>query len=332
MISSTSHLFNQFSSSMNKDIEGVNALIWEKIGSEIEMIPLIVRHIIESGGKRIRPLLTLMTAGHFLSSESDPKIIKLAACIEFMHTATLLHDDVVDNSDLRRGKLAARMHWGNAPCVLVGDFLLGKAFQMMVEVGSLTALQVLSKASAVIAEGEIMQLNATRNIETSESSYLQVIEAKTSELFAVACEVSPILYERSDQERVAFRSYGRAFGIVYQLIDDVLDYSGVEQHLGKTVGDDFREGKITLPILYAFQDGDASEQAFWKRTLEVGEVRNDDFKHAIFLLRKHSALERTVELAKKYEEEALDSLACLSHSSAVDQMKKILSYSLSRVS
>ena len=235
------------------DMERVNGVILSRTGSEVTMIPEVANHLINSGGKRLRPMLTLALAR--LTRYAGDGHIKLAAAVEFMHTATLLHDDVVDESELRRGRLAARMLWGNEASVLVGDFLLGQAFKMMVEVGSLKALEILSSAAAVIAEGEVMQLAAAKNTATTEDEYIAVIRAKTAELFAAACEVGPALSSRERAEQAACRSFGMNLGITFQLVDDVLDYGGAAAKLGKNVGDDFREGKITLPVVLAFRRG-----------------------------------------------------------------------------
>jgi octaprenyl-diphosphate synthase len=235
--------------------------------------------------------------------------VKLAAAVEFMHTATLLHDDVVDQSDMRRGKLAARMLWGNEASVLVGDFLLGQAFKMMVEVGSLRALEILSSAAAIIAEGEVMQLSAANNTATTEDEYLAVIRAKTAELFAAACEVGPVIAGRPKAEQAACRSFGMNLGIAFQLVDDALDYGGKAAKLGKNVGDDFREGKITLPVVLAFRRGSDSERTFWQRTLERGEMTDADLDHAIGLMTKHRTIEDTVTRARHYGAIAKDALA-----------------------
>ena len=288
------------------DLDRVNKTILERTGSDVTMIPEVANHLISSGGKRLRPMLTLATAG--LSGYGGDGHIKLAASVEFMHTATLLHDDVVDGSDMRRGKLAARMLWGNEASVLVGDFLLGQAFKMMVEVGSLQCLDVLSTAAAVIAEGEVMQLSAAKDTQTSEDDYLAVIRAKTAALFGAACEVGPILAGRAKAEVAACRSYGMNLGIAFQLIDDALDYGGSSAKLGKNVGDDFREGKITLPIVLSFRRGTDAEREFWRRTLEKGDVRDDDLETALATLRKHRALEDTVERARHYGAMAHDAL------------------------
>src|SRR6187397_3451888 len=252
------------------DMERVNATILARTGSEVAMIPEVANHLIASGGKRLRPMLTLAMAR--LAGYVGDGHIKLAAAVEFMHTATLLHDDVVDESNMRRGKVAARMLWGNEASVLVGDFLLGQAFKMMVEVSSLRALEILSSAAAIIAEGEVMQLGMAKNTATTEDEYLAVIRAKTAELFAAACEVGPAITGRSKDEQSACRSFGMNLGVAFQLVDDALDYGGKAAKLGKNVGDDFRDGKITLPVVLSFRRGSDSERKFWSRALEHGEI------------------------------------------------------------
>jgi octaprenyl-diphosphate synthase len=288
------------------DLARVNSTILERTGSDVTMIPEVANHLISSGGKRLRPMLTLAAAG--LCNYPGEGHIKLAASVEFMHTATLLHDDVVDESDMRRGKLAARMLWGNEASVLVGDFLLGQAFKMMVEVGSLQCLDVLSTAAAVIAEGEVMQLSAAKDTQTTEDDYLAVIRAKTAALFGAACEVGPILAARPKAEIAACRSYGMNLGIAFQLIDDALDYGGTSAKLGKNVGDDFREGKITLPVVFSFRRGTESEREFWRRTLEKGEIGDGDLETALATMRRHRALEDTIERARHYGTMARDAL------------------------
>jgi octaprenyl-diphosphate synthase len=288
------------------DMQRVNRTILQRTGSDVALIPEVANHLISSGGKRLRPMLTLATAG--LCGYPGDGHVKLASAVEFMHTATLLHDDVVDDSHMRRGKLAARMLWGNEASVLVGDFLLGQAFKMMVEVGSLPCLDILSSAAAVIAEGEVMQLSRAKDTQTTEDDYLDVIRAKTAALFAAACEVGPVLAGRSKADEAACRSYGMNLGIAFQLIDDALDYGGASARLGKNVGDDFREGKITLPVVLSFRRGSESERAFWRRTLEEGTCGAGDLETAIGLLRKHRALEDTVERARHYGAIARDAL------------------------
>ena len=292
---------------LTPDMMRVNAVILTRTGSEVTMIPEVANHLISSGGKRLRPMLTLAMAG--LTGYAGDGHIKLAAAVEFMHTATLLHDDVVDESEMRRGRLAARMLWGNEASVLVGDFLLGQAFKMMVEVGSMRALEILSNAAAVIAEGEVMQLGAAKNTATTEDEYLAVIRAKTAELFAAACEVGPVLTNRPKAEAAACRSFGMNLGVAFQLVDDALDYGGKAAKLGKNVGDDFREGKITLPVVLSFRRGSETERGFWVRTLEQGEVTESDLETAIGLMTKQRALEDTIKRAQHYGAIARDALA-----------------------
>ena len=288
------------------DMTSVNQEILARAGSEVAMIPEVANHLISSGGKRLRPILTLAAAG--LCGYCGDGHVKLAAAVEFMHTATLLHDDVVDQSDLRRGKAAARVLWGNEASVLVGDLLLGQAFKMMVEVGSLPCLDVLSSAAAVIAEGEVLQLSAAKDTATSEDAYLKVIRAKTAALFAAACEVGPILARRGKTEVEACRGYGANLGVAFQLVDDALDYGGSAAKLGKNVGDDFREGKITLPVVLSFRRGAPEDRAFWRRTLERGEIAEGDIETALATMRKHRALEDTIERARHYGAMARDAL------------------------
>ena len=288
------------------DMARVDATILGRAASHVAMIPDVARHLIASGGKRLRPMLTLAAAG--LCGYDGEGHVKLAASVEFMHTATLLHDDVVDESDMRRGKLAARMLWGNEASVLVGDFLLGQAFKMMVEVGSLPCLDVLSSAACVIAEGEVMQLSAAKDTQTGEDDYLAVIRAKTAALFGAACEVGAILGGRPKAEVAACRGYGVNLGIAFQLVDDALDYGGTAASLGKNVGDDFREGKLTLPVVLAFRRGSEREREFWRRTVERGEIADGDLDLAIAALRRHRALEDTAERARHYGAMARDAL------------------------
>ena len=310
------------------DMGRVDQTILSRAASHVSMIPDVAQHLIASGGKRLRPMLTLATAA--LCGYQGAGHIKLAASVEFMHTATLLHDDVVDESDMRRGKLAARMLWGNEASVLVGDFLLGQAFKMMVEVGSLPCLDVLSSAAVVIAEGEVMQLSAAKDTQTSEDDYLAVIRAKTAALFGAACEVGAILGARPKAEIAACRSYGLNLGIAFQLIDDALDYGGTAAKLGKNVGDDFREGKITLPVVLAFRRGSEKERAFWRRTLEKGDIGDDDIETAMGMLRKHRALEDTIERARHYGAMARDALELFPASDWKHALIDVVDFCISR--
>ncbi len=310
------------------DMQRVNVTILSRTGSQVARIPEVANHLISSGGKRLRPMLTLAMAK--LAGYSGDGHVKLAAAVEFMHTATLLHDDVVDESEMRRGKLAARMLWGNDASVLVGDFLLGQAFKMMVEVASLQALEILSSAAAVIAEGEVMQLGNVKNTATTEDEYLAVIRAKTAELFAAACEVGPTLATRPRDEQSACRSFGMNLGIAFQLVDDALDYGGTAAKLGKNVGDDFREGKITLPVVLSFRRGSESERAFWRRTLEQGEASDRDLDHAINLMTKHRALEDTIQRARHYGAIATDALALFPDSPMKEALEETVEFCICR--
>nr|WP_244629591.1 polyprenyl synthetase family protein [Martelella limonii] len=311
------------------DMERVNALILSKAGSDVEMIPEVANHLISSGGKRLRPMLTLATAA--LYGYRGDHHIRLATSVEFMHTATLLHDDVVDESDMRRGKSSARMIWGNQASVLVGDFLLGQSFRMMVETGSMEALSVLSDAAAVIAEGEVLQLSVSKKMETSEEDYISVIRGKTAELFAAAAEVGPIIAGASDADRKAMRDYGMALGIAFQLVDDVLDYGGNSADLGKNVGDDFREGKVTMPIILAYQRGDDSEKAFWRSAIEDGQNDDKALEKARILIKKHGALADSVERALSYGEAARDALSGLPHSAGRHALEEVIDFCIARI-
>lgn len=310
------------------DMERVNRLILSKCGSDIELIPEVARHLIDSGGKRLRPMLTLAAAA--MSGYKGDHHVTLAASVEFMHTATLLHDDVVDESDLRRGKLAARMVWGNQASVLVGDFLLGQAFRMMVEAGSLQALDVLSHAATVIAEGEVLQLSTAKNLDTTQDEYMQVVAAKTAALFAAATEVGPILAGAGKSYVSAFRSYGNNLGLAFQLIDDALDYGGTAKALGKNVGDDFREGKVTLPVLLCFRRGNDAERQFWREAIEQGQTDNNRLEEAMRLMQEHNALADTLQRARQYCELAQDALATFEDTPYKQALIEVLEYSLMR--
>ncbi len=312
------------------DMSRVNELILAKAGSNVEMIPEIANHLISSGGKRLRPMMTLAAAQLF-GYEGDGHV-KLAMAVEFMHTATLLHDDVVDESALRRGKSTARMIWGNQASVLVGDYLLGQAFRVMVDVGSLEALDVLSSAASVIAEGEVMQLGAAKNLETSEDDYLAVINAKTAALFAAAAEVGPIIANASTADRRALRSYGVNLGLAFQLVDDALDYGGNAADLGKNTGDDLREGKVTLPVILSFRRGTSDERAFWKRAIENAESDDAALERARSLMLKHGAIGDTTARARHFGEIARAALGPLRDSAQKRALVDVIDFCISRVS
>ena len=311
-----------------EDMGAVNRIILDKAISDVELIPQLAHHLIDSGGKRLRPMLTIASAK--LCGYTGSGHVPLAAAVEFMHTATLLHDDVVDDSDFRRGKKAARILWGNQASVLVGDFLLGQAFRMMVDVGSLPGLKILSNAAAVIAEGEVMQLAAAKNTSTTEDEYLAIINAKTAALFSAATEVGGAIANRPVEEQAALKSYGKSLGIAFQLVDDALDYSGDSAKLGKAVGDDFREGKITLPVILSFRRGSDEERAFWRRTLTDAEIRDGDLEHAMGLMRKHKAIEATLERARYYGSVARDALATFRDSQPKKAMLDVVEFCIAR--
>ena len=288
------------------DLKAVNQLIVRRMDSQVDLVPQLAGHIIVAGGKRLRPLLTLGAAK--LCQYTGDRHISLATCVEFIHTATLLHDDVVDESHLRRGQETANALFGNQASVLVGDFLFSRSFEIMIEDGSLDVLRILSHASSIIAEGEVLQLMTTNDTQTSEDTYLEVIKAKTAQLFAAACRIGAVVSDRPRIEEKALESYGMNLGIAFQLIDDVLDYSAKQATLGKSIGDDFKEGKISLPVILAFRRGDELEREFWHRTLEKLDQNEDDFAHALHLMEKHGALKDSVERARHYGAIARDSL------------------------
>jgi octaprenyl-diphosphate synthase len=312
------------------DMAKVNELILAKAGSNVEMIPQIANHLISSGGKRLRPMMTLAAAQMF--GYAGDGHVKLAMAVEFMHTATLLHDDVVDESALRRGKSTARMIWGNQASVLVGDYLLGQAFRVMVDVGSLDALDVLSSAASVIAEGEVMQLGVAKNLETTEDDYLAVIKAKTAALFSAAAEVGPIIAGASKSDRAALRSYGVNLGLAFQLVDDALDYGGNAKDLGKNVGDDFREGKVTLPVILSFRRGTPDERAFWKSAIENTESDDAALEKARGLMVKYGAINDTIARARHFGAIARDALAPLPESDRKHALIDVIDFCISRVS
>jgi octaprenyl-diphosphate synthase len=309
-------------------MNSVNAVILERMQSEIPLIPALAGHLISGGGKRMRPMLTL--AGAELVGYQGARHHKLAAAVEFIHTATLLHDDVVDGSELRRGKAAANIIFGNPATVLVGDFLFSRAFELMVEDGSLKVLKILSHASAVIAEGEVDQLTAQRQIETSEERYLGIIGAKTAALFAAASRISAVVAERDDAEERALDDFGRNLGIAFQLVDDAIDYDSDAAAMGKDSGDDFREGKMTLPVILAYARGNDEERGFWRAAIAGHRNRDEDFAHAIGLIRKHDALDATRERARHFASRAIDALAIFPDSKARAAMAEAARFAVSR--
>ena len=313
---------------LQDDLKRVNTLILERMQSPVALIPQLAGHIIAAGGKRLRPMLTLASA-RFCGYRGG-RHQALAASVEFIHTATLLHDDVVDESHLRRGLATANAVWGNKASVLVGDFLFSRAFELMVEDGSLPVLAILSRASAVIAEGEVLQLVTSNDMATTEEAYLEVINAKTAQLFAAASRIGAVVAGRSAAEEDALETYGRNLGIAFQLVDDMLDYSALEAELGKTVGDDFRDGKITLPVVLAIRAADEREREFWRRTLEDSEQHDGDLAHAIELMRRHGTLAATLERAREYGEKARRALTAFRDSPERQALDEVIDFCLDR--
>ena len=275
---------------LNADMAAVNALIRARMASEhAPRIPEVTAHLVEAGGKRLRPMLTLAAAR--LCGYTGPYHVHLAATVEFIHTATLLHDDVVDESARRRGRPTANLLWDNKSSVLVGDYLFARSFQLMIETGSMRVLDILANASAVIAEGEVLQLTAAQDLATSEAVYLQVVRGKTAALFSAACEVGGVIAGASEAVARALFDYGDALGIAFQIADDLLDYAGSSVVIGKNTGDDFRERKLTLPVIKAVAKASAPERAFWVRVIETGQQQDGDLAQALDLMRRHGAIE-----------------------------------------
>lgn len=295
---------------MAPDMEAVNALIRDRMASKhAPRIPEVTRHLVDAGGKRLRPMLTLAAA--HLCGYDGPYHVYLAATVEFIHTATLLHDDVVDESAQRRGRPTANLLWDNKSSVLVGDYLFSRSFQLMTETGSIQVLRILADASATIAEGEVLQMTAARDLATDESVYLQVVRGKTAALFSAATEVGGVIAGAEEATVRALYDYGDALGIAFQIVDDLLDYQGQSSATGKNVGDDFRERKLTLPVIKAVEQSDEEERAFWKRTIEKGRQEEGDLDHALTLLTKHGALEATRLDAVAWADKAKSALATL---------------------
>ena len=310
------------------DMNGVNAVILDRMQSKVALIPELAGHLIAGGGKRMRPMLTLACAN--LLGYPGTRHHKLAAAVEFIHTATLLHDDVVDGSGTRRGKRTANLIWGNPASVLVGDFLFSRAFELMVEDGSLRVLRILSHASAVIAEGEVEQLTAQRRVETVEEQYLSIISAKTAALFAAACRVAPVVAEASEDAELALESYGKNLGIAFQLTDDVIDYASDSATMGKGVGDDFRDGKMTLPVILAYARGGDADRDFWRAAMAGGRVSDADLAHAIRLMRATDALSDAIEHARQYGRRAIDALAMFPASKAKSALTEAVEFAIAR--
>ncbi|GGD53651.1 polyprenyl synthetase family protein [Erythrobacter arachoides] len=321
---SLSPILSLTATSMN----AVNAIILDRMQSEIPLIPALAGHLIAGGGKRMRPMLTL--AGAEVVGYQGTRHHKLAAAVEFIHTATLLHDDVVDGSETRRGKETANIVFGNPATVLVGDFLFSRAFELMVEDGSLKVLKILSGASAIIAQGEVDQLTAQRRIETSEERYLNIIGAKTAALFAAASRIAAVVAERPEAEEKALDDYGRNLGVAFQLVDDAIDYDSGTSEMGKDRGDDFREGKMTLPVILAYARGDGEERRFWQDAIAGFANEDADLAQAVELIRRHDCVTATRDRARHYAERACDALSVFPDSAARRAMVDAARFAVSR--
>ena len=309
----------------------VNALIRKRMASQhAPRIPEVTAHLVEAGGKRLRPMLTLAAAD--LCGYGGAFDVHLAATVEFIHTATLLHDDVVDESAQRRGRPTANLLWDNKSSVLVGDYLFARAFQLMVETGSLRVLDILSNASATIAEGEVLQLTAARDLKTNEDIYLQIVRGKTAALFSAATEVGGVISDAPEAQVQALFDYGDALGIAFQIVDDLLDYQGESATTGKNVGDDFRERKLTLPVIKAIAAADAKEYAFWTRTIEKGDQQDGDLEEALRLLDRHKALEKTRDDALAWAAKAKTALGQLPDHPVRQMLLELADYVVARVS
>jgi len=315
---------------LQDDIEACNRVIMARMDSPVALIPQLAAHLIAAGGKRLRPLLAMAAARLCGYDPAGGRHVVLAACVEFIHTATLLHDDVVDESALRRGQASANALFGNQASVLVGDFLFARAFQLMIADGSLPVMAILSGATATIAEGEVLQLMTQNDIATTEAQYLEVIHGKTAALFAAAARLGAVVANRPAAEEEALDAFGRNLGVAFQLVDDALDYSADQAVLGKTVGDDFREGKISLPVLVAIARADDTELAFWRRTLEEGEQTEDDFAEAQRLITRHGALAETFCRARSYGAAALAALEPFPDTAEKRAMAAVVDYCIER--
>ncbi|WP_299368858.1 polyprenyl synthetase family protein [uncultured Tateyamaria sp.] len=312
------------------DLDAVNRLIQDRMASKhAPRIPEVTRHLVDAGGKRLRPMLTLATA--HMCGNTSPYHVHLAATVEFIHTATLLHDDVVDESGQRRGRPTANLLWDNKSSVLVGDYLFSRSFQLMTETGNMRVLRILSDASATIAEGEVLQMTAAQDLATDEAVYLQVVRGKTAALFSAATEVGGVIAGADDATVQALFDYGDALGVSFQIVDDLLDYQGMSAATGKNVGDDFRERKLTLPVIKAVAQADAEERAFWSRTIEKGKQEDGDLDHALDLLHKHGALEATKDDAMAWAAKAKDALTRLPDHDLKQMLIDLADYVVERI-
>lgn len=321
------HAVDRLAALLTEDLSAVDALIHQHMKSPVGVIPNLAAHLIDAGGKRVRPMITLAAARLLGGGGDGPR--KLAAAVEFIHSATLLHDDVVDVSSMRRGKEAANVLWGNSSSVLVGDFLFARSFNLMVETGDIKVLDILARAASVIAEGEVMQLAAANDADTTRERYMEIIAAKTAALFAAAGKAGAVAAGRPGAEADALEAYGRELGLAFQLVDDALDYGGRAATMGKNAGDDFKEGKVTLPVVFAREAGDEAELAFWRRVMG-GERTDDDFHRAVALIRRHGAIEKTLEAARQHSRAAAQALQTLPGNAYRDALSDLADFVVER--
>ncbi|MEQ1617291.1 MAG: polyprenyl synthetase family protein [Terricaulis sp.] len=309
------------------DLDAVDAIIHERMASPVGVIPNLAAHLIDAGGKRIRPLITLACARLLGGGGDGPR--KLAAAVEFIHSATLLHDDVVDVSSMRRGKKAANVVWGNSASVLVGDFLFARSFNLMVETGDIMVLDILARAASIIAEGEVMQLAAANDADTTRERYMEIVAAKTAALFAAAAKAGAVAAGRPGPEASALETFGRELGLAFQLVDDALDYGGLAAAMGKNTGDDFKEGKVTLPVVFARDAGDETERAFWRRVMS-GERADEDFHRAVALIKRHNAIALTLDAARAHAGSARAALSALPANAYREALSDLTDFVVSR--
>ncbi len=322
---------DRLAAALSEEMEAVNGLIRTRMASEhAPRIPEVTAHLVEAGGKRLRPMLTLASAR--LCGYDGPYHVHLAATVEFIHTATLLHDDVVDESAQRRGRPTANLLWDNKSSVLVGDYLFARSFQLMVETGNLRVLDILANAAATIAEGEVLQLSAAQDLRTDEDIYLKVVRGKTAALFSAATEVGGVIAGVDEAQVKALFDYGDALGIAFQIVDDLLDYQGDTKSTGKNIGDDFRERKLTLPVIKAVAKADAEDRAFWTRVIEKGRQEDGDLDHALMLLDRHGALEDTRADALAWTEKAKTAMGTLPPGDLRDMLVDLADYVVARIS
>jgi len=328
MIVKAAGLFQKIKSNVGFDMEELDEVITSYSCSKTQTIAEVSNYIFSAGGKRIRPLLTILSAKCF--GYSGAKHICLAAAVEFIHTATLLHDDVVDNSEMRRGKPTAQSKWGNKASILVGDYLFSQAFCLMAKAGSPHILDILSTASSIIAEGEVAQLENVSKLSLTREKYLEIISSKTAELFSAACQVGAALADVSDECEYAFANFGRNLGVSFQIIDDVLDYTGNSEIFGKTLGNDFEEGKVTLPVIITYQKAASEEKSFLEKVFAERVVESEDFDKLLSLFKKHNALDEAISQAKKYASLALAELAVAPDNIYKEILKEIIDFAIDR--